>query len=449
MRSEDIVITVTYVIKIVVLSTAITLALRGRLSDFALRWMTAAAVCLLCLYFLILFGAMIPPDYHIFWRAGRDVWAGIDPYSPERFAMNPFLNPPTALPVFAIFAVLPFRASFVVWAVLNLLICLTLPLYSLRALAAQERLDAGMGREPSSPLRLAWRDLIGLTAAFAVSDAFVRGLYAGQLGLLTAFFLVAALDAQGRRRPVIAGICLALATIKVGTMLPFLLLFHRKADIPSWIALGAATLVLCLATSPPDALPGRIVDTARRIEVLSAPGKVNDYSFQGTQNESMLGFDHLLYRLGLRERRVIKVLQYLAIGALGLWTAYQVVLTRLPRDAACSLVALFSMLFLYHRDYDTLILAIPLVYCVSRARSEPGRPRQLFTGCAVAIYLILFVNLRILGFLTVGSQSWGIPGRLIQVTLLPYATWLILLVMFGIVTAESRAGDRKARLASA
>src|SRR6266566_2587174 len=104
-----------------------------------------------------------------------------------------------------------------------------------------------------------------------------------------------------------------------------------------------------------------------RIEVLSEPGKVNDYSFQGARNESIIGFDHLFYRLGLRDRRLIRTLQYLAVAASGLWVAWQVVVARLPRGAACSLVALYSMVFLYHRDYDTLILALPLVYCAAGA----------------------------------------------------------------------------------
>src|SRR5262245_58112967 len=40
-------------------------------------------------------------DYRIFWEVGRDVWDGRDPYAAGRFVEHPFLNPPTALPVFA------------------------------------------------------------------------------------------------------------------------------------------------------------------------------------------------------------------------------------------------------------------------------------------------------------------------------------------------------------
>src|SRR5205807_9465393 len=64
--------------------------------------------------------------YTTLFRSGGDVWAGRDPYSDERFASHPFLHPPTALPLFALFAALPFHASFTAWTVVNVLLALTL-----------------------------------------------------------------------------------------------------------------------------------------------------------------------------------------------------------------------------------------------------------------------------------------------------------------------------------
>ena len=256
---------------------------------------------------------------------------------------------------------------------------------------------------------------------------------------MTAFILLAALDAQARERPIVAGICLAFATVKVVTMLPFLLLFHRRSDMPAWFCMGCVCLGLCLATGRLDALPARLSNMAHRIEALGAPGKVNDYSFEGEQNQSLIGFDHFFYCLGVRDRLLIRCLQYLAVATVGLWVAWQVLFARRSRGTACSLVALFSMLFLYHRDYDTLILTLPLVYCVRRARTETGAVRHLFSGCFIAIYGILYMNLTLLKYLTAGSQNWGIAGRLIQATLLPYATWSLLVVMVALVTADSLA----------
>ena len=364
MNSPQVFLLISHIIKLTVVSTSVAIAAGFRIKAVQIRWVSFATTLLLLFYLMILFGAMIPPDYHIFWRAGRDVWSGVDPYAPARFATNPFLNPPTALPLFALFAVLPFGPSFVLWTLWNLLMCVSLPAFCLRALRTQEGQGPLIGRERKVSVDvLPVTQLVAMTAALAVSDSFIRGLYAGQLWLLTAFLLIAALDAQARGRPIVAGVCLALATVKVVTMLPFLVLFHRRADVPAWISMGCVCLGLCLATGRLDALPGRLTNMAHRIEALGAPGMVNDYSFAGTQNESLIGFDHLFYCLGLRDRLLIRRLQYLAVAAVGLWVAWQVVITRLSEGTACSLVALFSMVFLYHRDYDTLILTLPLVYC--------------------------------------------------------------------------------------
>jgi hypothetical protein len=437
MNIKDIYFLITLVIKAVVLLTSVALLLRLPVKPVLVRWAAFFAALLLLFYLMILFQAMTPPDYHIFWRAGRDIWSGVDPYSPARFAINPFLNPPTALPLFALFAVLPFEASFIVWTFLNLAICVALPVYCLRVLTAQERLGRTIGGPVVELAGFPRLEVVMLMAAFAVSDAFIRGLYAGQLGILTAFLLIAALDAQARGRPILAGACLALASIKVVTMLPFVLLFHRRADLAAWISLVCVGLGLCLSTGGPAQLPERLVWMRARVEALEAPGKVNDYSFEGTQNESLIGFDHLYYCLGFRNRGLIRGLQYLSVALLGLWVAHQVILGRRSRGAACSLVALFSMVFLYHRDYDSVILALPLVYCARRAHAESGTVGRLYTACAVGLFPILFMNLRILMYLTNESQRWGFPGRLLQATLLPYATWTILLVMAGLTLADS------------
>jgi hypothetical protein len=51
-------------------------------------------------------------DGQIFWNAGRDVLGGVDPYArPE------FLNPPTALPIYVLFALLPLSQFLWVWKI--------------------------------------------------------------------------------------------------------------------------------------------------------------------------------------------------------------------------------------------------------------------------------------------------------------------------------------------
>ena len=135
----------------------------------------------------------------------------------------------------------------------------------------------------------AWRvpplAIAGLSICLTFSDSSLMGFYVGQLNVFVAVMLLAALVAQGRGKSVWAGVYLSLATVKVGTMLPFLLLFLRKADRWTWVALSVLVLGFCTVTGRVAELPGRVATLVDRIGELSAAGEVNDYSFQGTRNE--------------------------------------------------------------------------------------------------------------------------------------------------------------------
>ena len=190
---------VSYLVKGIVLATAVVLLCGGRPKP--------APVCLVALVAVLLLASLLwrlfPElglDYHFFWEVGRDVWAGRDPYVADRFARHPFLNPPTALPLFALCALGPFEVSFLVWTVVNILGCLILLPLAQSTLAAQEQ-AAGQDQGGSLCWTLTPLLLVGLTPALLVSDASLVGLYLGQLGLLAAVALLAALHAQARHRP--------------------------------------------------------------------------------------------------------------------------------------------------------------------------------------------------------------------------------------------------------
>jgi hypothetical protein len=435
-----------YLVKGVAFLTAVALVLRAPARPLPVGLVATAAVMLLAglLYGLArspLFGV----DYQFFWKAGRDVWAGLEPYADGRFNDHPFLNPPTALPLFALFAVLPLPLSLTIWTVGNLLAGLALVAWSQNTLRTQDGMDDRGGPYGLVPWALSPAVIVGLTVALVVSDASLLTFYLGQLSILAAVLLLAALAAQGRGRPVWAGVCLALATVKVPTMLPFLLLFLRKADRWAWAALGAGVLALCLLSGPPSRLPGRLATLVERIQQLEAPGAVNDYSFEGPRHENMLGFGRALYCVGLRDRRVIRVAEYLVLAVLGAWVSRQILSREgLPRAAACSLVALYSVVFLYHRNYDAVILALPLAYCAGQARAAGGAARWLFTACAVAILLVLYLDLALLREVFQWSQARGVWGRVVQAVVLPYATWSILIAMVCLVL-----GARKVQAAAA
>ena len=159
-------------------------------------------------------------------------------------------------------------------------------------------------------------------------------------------------------------------------------------------------------------MPARLATLAQRAGGDLGPGKVNDYSYEGTRNESIISFEHLFYRLGMRDREWIRYAQFLALLAVGAWVAYLVVLKELPRPAAACLVSFFSLLFIYHRDYDTVILALPLVYCAGKVRVTTGPARWLYTACGLMAIAILYADSssQALDSTVAGLGNVGAPG---------------------------------------
>ncbi len=373
----------------------------------------------------------VPYDYKLFWMCGRDVLAGADYYAIDPRDGGPrALNPPTALPLFAAFGALPLRKGARLWTALNALLGLALVPLAHRGLVAQGGPDT-----PRLP-----KPVLGvLSAAVAFSNAYQSNLALGQLGIVTAAALLAALWAQAAGRPILAGLALAVATIKPPTTLPvLLLLFSRRQDRVSWLSLAVATLVLCLASGPPGELPGRLAHNARNILVSASPGMVNDYSYAGPSHNSMLGLDHMLYRLGLRDRRLIAVLQAAGLAAIGIGLFRAVHASSVSRPSACALAALYAVLFLYHRVYDTILLVLPLVHATILARTSPHGPRRRVLVAAIAVLLVLMLYpswLLAVERLTFRIGGWGWLPRAI---LLPVATWLVLLGLFALWSGAAR-----------
>jgi len=418
--------------------------LRARVPTFWLKSLIAATLAIFVIHLcaqsrLDLFGF----DFtRIFWKAGCDVWNGVDPYAPARFSEHRGLvSPPTALPLFTLFAALPVRISLGLWTSLNVASSLGLIALARCALLAQDRLDAAENPEQQAALgRLGLVDMAGLAVCLIFSEASLKGFLLGQLSVFVAVMILIAPTAQGRGRPILAGICLSLATVKFVTMIPFLVLFLRRADRSTWAVLIAVVLGLSVPIGRFSELPARAAALAHRAKDLAAPGKVNDYSYEGTRNESIISFEHLFYRLGMRDRDWIRYAQVFALLTVGAWAAYLVILKDLPRPAAACLVSFFSLLFLYHRDYDTMILALPLAYCAGKVRVTTGPARWLYTACGLMAIAILYADALFLRLLTQRSLGWETWGRLVQATVLPYATWLILLAMLLLALATRAEG---------
>jgi len=388
-------------------------------------------------------------DARFFWQAGQDVAQGLNPY--ERPTI---LNPPTAFPLYLAFGALPLEGFLLTWHAFNLAgsICLVFLAYQALTPPQAAEMAADGERRGVSPTctgqtlhtsglrpdaRLPTALLAVVSAAAFLSFANRYGLFLGQLSLLVTLVLVGAVWLQGRGLPLTAGACLALATIKPATMLPFLLLFLRRKDWKTWLSFGVCGCLLAFLTIPPADMPGRLAQCLENIRQAGQPGHVNDYSFENANNRELISFDYALYHLGLRERRPVQLAQLSLLALLGCWVGWQV--TRNPRwsRAGCfALVSCYAALFLYHRLYDLLILAVPLVYGVALARAERGATRWWYGCTCLCILGALYLRLALLKEWTAFAQQPGLAPRLVEGLLLPYGTWLTLAALACLAWAE-------------
>ena len=374
----------------------------------------------------------LPYDYKLFWQVGRDLAAGLDDFAPAlRGERQPILNPPTALPLFRAFAALKLRDGAGLWYAMNALGVLGIVPLAHAALRSQMGADAP---------RLSRVKLGLLSAAMALSCAQGMNLSLGQVSLLGTAAILAALLAQGSGRPALAGAFLAVATIKVNTALPFAILFLRKGDRRTWVSIPITCLALCLLNSRPAEVPHRVVRTLHAIRATQGPGQVNDYGYDGPAHTSLVGLDHALYRLGMRDRGEILAIQAGILAILGLALLRGAWKETLPRGAVCALTALDASLFFYHRSYDLTILALPLVYAAMEAERRVSRGM----ACGGALILLaLFVNPS--GMRAIAAWSFALDegGPVVRALVLPMTTWLILAAMAGLWASrhECRRGN--------
>jgi hypothetical protein len=409
--------------EVVLLAATLAVLLRVPLS----RWLAWGGAVLGGVVFLLGLAVLLTADDHqgndtrTFRQAGVAVLEGRDPYQDGMF-----VNPPTALPVYVLFALVPAAVLVPLWTVLNGLgyLLVVWPTQgTLRSLS-----------EDTHWLPAPVLALLGSTIALGFSCRY--GLELGQMSLFMTLVLLAALYAQGKGRPILAGFFLTLGTAKTATLIPFLLLFLRKRDVRTWAALVGFSLLFCLLTNPPWTLLDRCRECLNSIGRMSAEGGFNDYSFRNPSHAEVISLEHAFYCVGLRDRRLIGALQFGFLILIGAGLAVLILRDRtLSRPAAISLVACYSCFFLYHRCYDLVILVIPLVHAAAGALRERGWPRVLFPAAVAGVLGLFYFQVGILRALTERPEAQR-PGAVVQAVVLPYATWLLLGVMVCLILAH-------------
>jgi hypothetical protein len=399
--------------------TTIGIMLGWRISNRWLWFVTSVGIAaMICrLIYLINSGAN-GFDHKIFYNVGLDIWSGVDPYEPVRWSSHPILHPPSAFPYFAFLTLLPYQESVIVWQLIDTVL-------SIGVIVLAWRLLIELGE--TSVVKVTTAEASVVAMAFALSDACMATLELGQLALRASVVILFAVLALRRGRFVLSGCALELATIKISTLLPFLLLFLRRHPWQVWLACGATTCLLILLGGQ----PARTFDQARSIlqyiGQLALPGAVNDISYSGPLNEWILGIDHLAYRLGVRDRTILTSTQWIVLILLGGWLAYALMIRRIGEGLGLALVSLYSVIFLYHRLYDTVIFAPALVYAFCQAKNSHGKRRVLFCCSTLLMLSLLYMKRRPLAYLTqyvVAHKS--IASSAIEFVILPYGTWSVL-----------------------
>ncbi len=397
-----------YPVQVLVVLTALALVFRAPLRSGWCWGVTAVGLGSFFLWPLV--EPLGSADIYVFWVSGRDICDGIDPYRNVGC-----LYPPTGLPLFALLGLFAYPTALVLWTGFIVLGTCTLVLLAQRALSAGTR----QGWELPPPA------LGVFTAALALSVSSRYGIGVGQLSLFVTLTLLLAVWARNADRSGLAGLALSAATIKAQTMLPFLLLFHRRRDRLAWATLVAGCVGLYLLASPPTAFFVRVRAMLANISLLSSPGHMNNYPQAVCLD--MIAFNRALHFVGVQDRTTVQVAATVLVLALGAWVAWRVCgRGALAPAPACCLVALYSLLFMYHRLYDALILVVPLVYTAGRARTADGPARWWYSATACTLVAVLYLRVELLkelsaAVLTPGAVSWWV-----QALVLPHALWLLL-----------------------
>ncbi len=217
---------------------------------------------------------------------------------------------------------------------------------------------------------------IAVGCALLNTAPFVETLRLGQISLLIAALLFGSLVVVSR----LAGAaCLGTALALKASFGLFALLLVARRRV--WLCVLALAVFAAIAASP--ALFGNeLYATYRgylaRVQADFAPGAMNDPAVHGANNLSLEVVREPLLRLGLKAA-------FVALLAYALWRERR---ARSERLTALLLTACVSMLVVYHRLYD-LVLVLPVLTTLLLDLVARGRARAAAPGAALLIFFAL------------------------------------------------------------
>nr|WP_303652738.1 glycosyltransferase family 87 protein [Paludisphaera mucosa] len=375
-----------------------------------------------------------------FHRSGVLALAGQDPYAP---ASSPMINPPTVLPLVKLFAMFSVEDVSPYWQASVAVMTILCPIAAWAALRTAREDDAlSVEGEPAPPAIFPW----GLAALVVVSPAAEIGIILGQFSALGTLALLTAIWLRNVGRPIASGLLLSVATIKVATLIPILTQFLGRRDRRVWFALAGGTLALALLGAPPTRWLEFCRSNLERIAETQRAGSVNDYDFAtGEQFASVIGVGKLANYLGVRDAAVRSRVELIAslAGLLGLAGITRA--RRLPAAAAVATACTLACLFLYHRVYDSLILAAPLFYSFVEMNAREGWRRTLHRLNVVGLVLIPCTPWeRVSNPLLQWCLEDETLREIARIAIVPFSTWLLLFALVVLLATGWRRGPKLA-----
>ena len=407
----------------------------------AVRWLPPLLLAAGGLYFVLrgpvrALAGMDGRDLTVFYTATRAWLAGRDPYDravlgdlarSAGISIEPSrsLNPPLAFPLLAPWAALPWDLAWPAWVAIEV----ALVSACLAAALALARL------RPAEPR--GW-----LLLAFGLSLApFHTAISEGQLSIAVAALVLAAVLALERDRPVPAGIAVALAVaLKPQMGLLFIAVLAVRGERRALVAAGVALATIAAVGAARLWLAG--IDWSTTLVAALASSGFADPTNASTQR---LNAQALFNVLVPRASGLLVEGMTLGLGlAVGLVVALAL---RGRRDHEATLLAwsagaVMTLLIVYNRSYDAVLLLLPLAWVFTRSRAPAP---TIVVGAVVVACAVFFVpgaaamadlrlpeNLRWVG----GTPWWGLL-RVHQVLAL-------LVVLTGITIAAIRLPVRDA-----
>ncbi len=378
-------------------------------------------------------------------------WAkGVDPYSPATLVAlwpsdakrSDFLEmdladgslvlkrgiptayPPTACPLLASVAWLPWHSARKVWSAVSIL-AFGLAVFSLVAL------NNFNWREKETYL------FVALALALA---PFHTGLAAGSIVIVAVGLCALAVLAADRQWNIAAGVLLGLAVgLKPQIGLPFVLyyLLRRRWHVVTasfaLLIVLAGTAVLHLAMSHTPWIENYRYDN----QILFARGSLGDFTESDPIRFSLVNLQVLLYTF-VPDRAGVNVAALVITAILGF--SWLLLLSRWENnhDQLLEIAALtvLSLLPVYHRLYDASLLIFPLAWCLAEFR----RPRQELTKGILLLILVFLVpggsaleQLQHTSHVVALQHSWWWAHFM-----MPHQVWALLLLSCLLLAAMQR-----------